>query len=193
MKQTFHYSENILWNSLPPNLKLIQDIDLFKKKYTDYLMSKQNNEWLYSLYQGFILDYTQIVIFRHEYVCIVWNCICCIWLLLFWGPQGRSQALKFWTPFFLIWSLLWLWYLYLYIYSARTDHGYRCTGYRMDLCLEVYLWTIYPYFTTFRLTTLILITFVSRSSCPFTYIYIKVRNNCQNTKRESSLRLDILQ
>ena len=24
--------------------KLIQDIDLFKKKYTDYLMSKQNNE-----------------------------------------------------------------------------------------------------------------------------------------------------
>ena len=81
-------SGTILWNSLPPNLKLIQDIDLFKKKYTDYLMSKQNNEWLYSLYQGFILDYTQIVIFRREYVCIVWNCICCIWLL-FWGSQGR--------------------------------------------------------------------------------------------------------
>ena len=40
----FHYSITILWNSLPPNLKLIQDIDLFKKKYTDYLMSKQNNE-----------------------------------------------------------------------------------------------------------------------------------------------------
>ena len=68
MKRTFHYSGTILWNSLPPNLKLIQDIDLFKKKYTDYLMSKQNNEWLYSLYQGFILDYTQIVIFRREYV-----------------------------------------------------------------------------------------------------------------------------
>ena len=86
---TVHYSGTILWNSLPPNLKLIQDIDLFKKKYTYYLMSKQKNEWLYSLYQGFILDYTQIMIFRCEYVCIVWNCICCIWLLLFWGPQGR--------------------------------------------------------------------------------------------------------
>jgi hypothetical protein len=33
-----------LWNSLPPILKLIQDIDLLKKKYADYLMSKQNNE-----------------------------------------------------------------------------------------------------------------------------------------------------
>ena len=43
-KRIFHYSGTILWNSLPPNLKLIQDIDLFKKKYTDYLMSKQNNE-----------------------------------------------------------------------------------------------------------------------------------------------------
>ena len=27
-------------------------------------------------------------------------------------------------------------------------------GYGMDLCLEVYLWTIYPYFATFRVTTL---------------------------------------
>ena len=45
MKRTFHYSGTILWNSLPPiNLKLIQDIDLFKKKYTDCLMSKQNKE-----------------------------------------------------------------------------------------------------------------------------------------------------
>ena len=44
MKRIFHYSGTILWNSLSPNLKLIQDIDLFKKKYTDYLMSKQNNE-----------------------------------------------------------------------------------------------------------------------------------------------------
>jgi hypothetical protein len=32
MKRTFHYSGTILWNSLPPYLKLIQDIDLFKKK-----------------------------------------------------------------------------------------------------------------------------------------------------------------
>ena len=44
MKRTVHYSGTILQNSLPPNLKLIQNIDLFKKKYTDYLMSKQNNE-----------------------------------------------------------------------------------------------------------------------------------------------------
>jgi len=44
MKRTFHYSRTILWNSLPTNLKLIQNIDLFKKKYTDCLMSKQNNE-----------------------------------------------------------------------------------------------------------------------------------------------------
>ena len=47
MKITFHYSGTISWNSLPTNLKLIQNIDLFKKKYTDYLMSKQNNEWLW--------------------------------------------------------------------------------------------------------------------------------------------------
>jgi hypothetical protein len=45
MKRTFHYSRTILWNYLPPNLKLIQNIDLLKQKYTDYLMSKQNNEW----------------------------------------------------------------------------------------------------------------------------------------------------
>ena len=66
--------------------------------------------------------------------------------------------------------------------------------YGMDLCLEVYLWTIHPYFTTFRVdNSLVLLTFVSRSSCRITYIYIKVWNNRQNTKRESSLRLDILQ
>ena len=41
MKRTFHYSgRTILWNSLPPDIKLIQNIDLLKKKYTDYLMSK---------------------------------------------------------------------------------------------------------------------------------------------------------
>jgi hypothetical protein len=26
--------------------------------------------------------------------------------------------------------------------------------YGMDLCLEVYIWAIYPYFTTFRVKTL---------------------------------------
>jgi hypothetical protein len=80
MKRTVHYYGTILWNSLPPNLKLIQDIDLFKKKYTDYLMSKQNTEWLYSLYQGFILDYTQIVIFRcaEKFIfhIIIFHCVC---------------------------------------------------------------------------------------------------------------------
>ena len=80
----FDKKNSPLISSLPPNLKLIQNIDLFKRKYTDYLMSKQNNEWLWHS-----IHYTQIVIFCCEYVCIVWNCICCIWLLLFWGPQGR--------------------------------------------------------------------------------------------------------
>jgi hypothetical protein len=77
MKRTFHYSGTILWNSLPPNLKLIQDIDLFKKKYTDYLMSKQNNEWLYSLYQGFILDYIQ-----SNSDISLWICMYCLKLYL---------------------------------------------------------------------------------------------------------------
>jgi hypothetical protein len=44
MKITFHYSGTILWNSLSTNLKLIQNIDIFKKNYTYDLMSKQNNE-----------------------------------------------------------------------------------------------------------------------------------------------------
>ena len=34
-----------------------------------------------------------------------------------------------------------------------SSFGPSC-DYGMDLCLEVYLWTIYPYFTTFRVTTL---------------------------------------
>jgi hypothetical protein len=62
MKRSVHYSGTILWNSLPPNLKLIQDIDLFKKKYTDYLMSKQHNEWLYSRSE-FFSDNTRVRIF----------------------------------------------------------------------------------------------------------------------------------
>ena len=43
MKITFHYSGTILWNSLSTNLKSVQNIDIFKKNYTYYLMSKQNN------------------------------------------------------------------------------------------------------------------------------------------------------
>jgi hypothetical protein len=77
MKRTFHYSGTILWNSLPPNLKLIQDIDLFKKKYTYYSMSKQNNEWLYSLYQGFNLDYTP-----SDCDISLWICMYCLKLYL---------------------------------------------------------------------------------------------------------------
>ena len=34
-----------------------------------------------------------------------------------------------------------------YSFGLSRDYG-------MDLCLEVYLWAIYPYFTTFRVTTL---------------------------------------
>ena len=44
------------------------------------------------------------------------------------------QALEFQTPLFSS-------------FGTSRDYG-------MDLCLEVYLWTIYPYFTTFRVTTL---------------------------------------
>ena len=53
-----------------------------KKVENKHEMLLQNNEWLYLLYQGFILDYTQIVIFRCEYVWIVWNCICCTYLII---------------------------------------------------------------------------------------------------------------
>jgi hypothetical protein len=62
---------------------LIQDIDLFKKKYTDYLMSKQNNEWLYSLYQGFILIILRLWYFvvnmyvLFEIVFAVFDYYCC--------------------------------------------------------------------------------------------------------------------
>jgi hypothetical protein len=44
MKKLFITPELFYGYYLPTNLKLIQNIDLFKKKYTDYLMSKQNNE-----------------------------------------------------------------------------------------------------------------------------------------------------
>ena len=75
-------------------------------------------------------------------------------------------------PFFLIWSLPRLWYGSLSgsISLNRLSIFYNISCYN----------------------SLVLLTFVSRSSCHITYIYIKVRNNRQNTKRESSLRLDIL-
>jgi hypothetical protein len=34
----------VILPDLRPNFKLIQNIDLFKRKYTDYLISTQNNE-----------------------------------------------------------------------------------------------------------------------------------------------------
>ena len=46
-----------------------------------------------------------------------------------------------------------------YIYHRHSNSGppFSSFGpsrdYGMDLCLEVYLWTIYPYFTTFCVTT----------------------------------------
>ena len=45
-----------------------------------------------------------------------------------------SLELEFRTPLF-------------FSFGPSRDYG-------MDLCLEVYLWAIYPYFTTFRVTTL---------------------------------------
>jgi hypothetical protein len=76
-------------------------------------------------------------------------------------------------PFFLIWSLPRLWYGSL---SGSISLNHLSIFYNIS-CYN----------------SLVLLTFVSRSSCRITYIYIKVWNNRQNTKRESSLRLDILQ
>ena len=76
-------------------------------------------------------------------------------------------------PFFLIWSLPRLWYGSL---SGSISLNHLSIFYNIS-----------------RYNSLVLLTFVSRSSCRITYIYIKVWNNRQNTKRESSLRLDILQ
>jgi hypothetical protein len=84
-----------------------------------------------------------------------------------------SQALEFRTPFFLIWSLPRLWYGSL---SGSISLNHLSIFYNIS-CYNSF----------------VLLTFVSRSSCRITYIYIKVWNNRQNTKRESSLRLDILQ
>ena len=76
-------------------------------------------------------------------------------------------------PFFLLWSLPRLWYGYL---SGSISLNHLSIFYDIS-CYN----------------SLVLIIFVSRSRCRFAYICIKVRNNRQNTKRESSLRLNILQ
>ena len=92
-----------------------------------------------------------------------------------WIPRWllRTQALEFRTPLFshlvppaiMVWIFVWK-----YIFEPF-----------------IHFYTISCY------NSLVLLTFVSRSSCRITYIYIKVWNNRQNTKRESSLRFDILQ
>ena len=107
------------------------------------------------------------------------NSVHCLWFLccctqtLHRTPFGTSsyfthRHLKSGPPFFLIWSLPRLWYGSL-SGSIYLNH--------LSICYN----------------SLVLITLVFRSSCRITYIYIKVWNNRQNTKRESSLRLDILQ
>lgn len=44
MKKTFHYTGTILWNFLPPSVKIINTIDTFKEKYAAVLMNKQENQ-----------------------------------------------------------------------------------------------------------------------------------------------------
>ena len=91
-----------------------------------------------------------------------------LFLMQYW-----PQALEFRTPLFLIWFIPRLWYGSL---SGSITLSHLSIFYNISCYISF-----------------VLLTFVSRSSCRITYIYIKVWNNRQNTKRESSLRLDILQ
>jgi len=43
MKITLHYSCAILWNALPSNLKTVTNVDIFKKKYCEYLSLQQDH------------------------------------------------------------------------------------------------------------------------------------------------------
>ena len=43
MKRTLHYSGTILWNALPSNLKTVNNVDIFKKKYFEYLLLQQEH------------------------------------------------------------------------------------------------------------------------------------------------------
>jgi hypothetical protein len=72
--------------------------------------------------------------------------VCC------WRFKQKSEAGCF---------LVCCWILFYVQYTTGTripDPPFSSFGpsrdYAMDFCLEVYLWTIYPYFTTFRVTTL---------------------------------------
>ena len=44
MKKSFQYLGTLLWNELPLSLTIIENIDLFKKKYFDYLFHEQNED-----------------------------------------------------------------------------------------------------------------------------------------------------
>ena len=47
MKRTSHYSGTILWNALPSNLKTVKNVDIFKKKYFEYLLLQQEHYQIY--------------------------------------------------------------------------------------------------------------------------------------------------
>ena len=44
MKSTFQYSGTVLWNNIPATVKSVNNIEMFKKKYFDYLISQQECE-----------------------------------------------------------------------------------------------------------------------------------------------------
>ena len=134
----------VIWLDLRPNFKLIQNIDLFKRKYTDYLISTQNNEWLW-----YYIHYTQIVIFRFEYVCIFWNCICCIRLLLFLMATGKISLLlltvlpswnKVITYLFIYLLTYLLTYLFTRIVSSFVHMSVRISG---VVSLSTIVWVEY--------------------------------------------------
>ena len=45
MKSTFQYSGTVLWNNIPATVKSVNNIEMFKKKYFDYLISQQDCEF----------------------------------------------------------------------------------------------------------------------------------------------------
>jgi len=43
MKRTLHYSGTISWNALPFILKTVKNVDISKKKYSEYLSLLQEH------------------------------------------------------------------------------------------------------------------------------------------------------
>jgi len=39
-----HNSGTILWNTLPSNLKTVINVDIFKRKYSEYLLLQQEHD-----------------------------------------------------------------------------------------------------------------------------------------------------